>query len=396
MKKLKKSWLAVSVVVTSFVMAPQQGVAGDLRLTLVVYDHAHLSEAKLAEVENTTSEIFRRTGVQLVWIEGFGYAAKRRDVLTPAREDPATLVVKLQPESEAARYGVRSVCGGIGFASGAIIFVPRTDPTSAVSDVTRISHVIAHEIGHLILGSNPHSLVGIMRGTLFQEDWTKAAQGTLGFTRGQKRQMLEWLVKRNHRDEAPGNRPAGGDSQQQVRVHVFNIDAISAGLLTQSEMETSFVFRRAGIELSWMDGVVRAKEVLENAREHPSWDSMDLGLRIYTRVMVPEVHLEKNTLGFVIMPGTQASVLFDRVRQFASETESPIEFVLGATMAHEIFHLLTENNGHSRTGIMQAAWSRADMQAMAHGSLSFTSTEEDQLRGEISKRAQQNTATAGP
>src|SRR5882724_4618176 len=99
MEKLKKSWLAVSVAVTFFVTAPRHGVAGDLRLTLVVYDHAHLGEGKLVQVESTASEIFRRTGVQLVWIEGFGYAARRRDVLlTPAREDPATLVVKLQPE----------------------------------------------------------------------------------------------------------------------------------------------------------------------------------------------------------------------------------------------------------------------------------------------------------
>lgn len=83
MEKPKKSWLAVTVVVTSFVMVPRQGVAGDLRLTLVVYDHAHLGEEKVAEVESITSEIFRRTGAQLVWIEGFAYAAKRRDVLTP-------------------------------------------------------------------------------------------------------------------------------------------------------------------------------------------------------------------------------------------------------------------------------------------------------------------------
>jgi hypothetical protein len=196
MEKLKKSWLAVSVAVSFFVMAPRQAVAGDLRLTLVVYDHAHLSEGKLAEVENTTSEIFRRTGVQLVWIEGFAYAENRRDVLTPAPEDPATLVVKLQPESEAARYGVPSVCGGIGFASGAIVFVPRIDPRSTVSDVTRIGHVIAHEIGHVLLGPKAHSTVGIMRGTLLRQDWENATQGTLGFTKSQNQQIRTWIAER--------------------------------------------------------------------------------------------------------------------------------------------------------------------------------------------------------
>src|SRR5438309_928668 len=134
MEKLKRSWLTVAVVLAFFVTSPRPGVAGDLKLTLVVYDHAHLGERKLAKVESAASEIFRRAGVQLLWVEGFAYAAQRRDVLNPAPEDPATLVVKLQPESEAARYGVRSVCGGIGFAGGAIIFVHKSDQRGAVSD----------------------------------------------------------------------------------------------------------------------------------------------------------------------------------------------------------------------------------------------------------------------
>jgi hypothetical protein len=196
MRKLKESWLAAAVVVTFFVMFPKQSMAGDLKLTLVIYDHAHLGERKLAEVESTASEIFRRAGVQLVWVEGFAYAAQRRDVLNPAPEDPATLVVKLQPESEAARYGVRSVCGGIGFASGAIIFVRKFDPGSSASDVTRLGYVVAHEIGHVLLGPNAHSIAGIMRGTLLQQDWENAAQGTLGFTHSQNQQIRTWISER--------------------------------------------------------------------------------------------------------------------------------------------------------------------------------------------------------
>jgi hypothetical protein len=36
--------------------------------------------------------------------------AERNGALDPPPDDPATFVVKLQPESEAVRYGVRSVC----------------------------------------------------------------------------------------------------------------------------------------------------------------------------------------------------------------------------------------------------------------------------------------------
>ena len=125
-------------------------------------------------------------------MEGFAYAAERHGVLNPPPEDPATLVIKLQPESEAARYGVKPACGGIGFESGAILFMRRFDST-------HLGYVIAHELGHIMLGANAHAFVGIMRGALRPEDWEKAAQGTLGFTNSQNQQIRTWIEQRSHR-----------------------------------------------------------------------------------------------------------------------------------------------------------------------------------------------------
>ena len=48
----------------------------------------------------------------------------------------------------------------------------------------------------MVLRPNAHS-IGIMRGKLLQEDWTKAAQGTLGFTRSQKQQIRTWIAERH-------------------------------------------------------------------------------------------------------------------------------------------------------------------------------------------------------
>jgi hypothetical protein len=181
--------LAITLILTAVLTTSRCLAADTLRLTLVIYDHAQVVPTTLAAAENTVSEIFAHADVQLVWRDGFAYAAERRAALNPAREDPATLVIKLQPESEATRYGVRSVCGGIGFPSGAIIFVRNFDST-------HLGHVIAHELGHMLLGRNAHALVGIMRATLLSEDWEKAAQGTLGFTRSQNQQIRAWIAER--------------------------------------------------------------------------------------------------------------------------------------------------------------------------------------------------------
>src|SRR5260370_23367542 len=79
---------------------------------------------------------------------------------------------------EAARWGVRSECGGIALGSRAIIFVRSVTPKiSAESAATHLGYVIAHELGHILLCPNAHSIDGIMRRTLLQEDWAKAPQG---------------------------------------------------------------------------------------------------------------------------------------------------------------------------------------------------------------------------
>ena len=191
-------WILAQIIMRCHVEAAQgaRQKQSDPPLTLAIYNHAHVSEQTLTDVESVASEIFRRAGVQLVWLDGFAYAAERRKTEIPTPEDPAILVVKLQPKSEVARYGVRSVCGGLGFESGAIIFVPSSDARGGTPNAGSLGYILAHEIGHMVLGPNAHSLVGIMRGTLNEEAWTQAEQGSLGFTKSQAGQIRTWIAKR--------------------------------------------------------------------------------------------------------------------------------------------------------------------------------------------------------
>src|SRR5260370_40588235 len=104
--------LVLSLIMTFVAVAPRCLAASTQRLTLVIYDHAHVGPETLVAAENTVSEIFGRANVQLIWLDGVAYAAQRHGALNPPPEDPATLVVKLQPESEAVRHGVRAACEG--------------------------------------------------------------------------------------------------------------------------------------------------------------------------------------------------------------------------------------------------------------------------------------------
>lgn len=171
-------------------ITPRYLAERDPRLTLVIYDYVHLDEQTLADAERTTSHIFERAGVRLIWREGFSYAAQRHNAVVSEPEDPTTLVVKLEPESGAAQYHVLSNCGGIALGPNATVFVRQFDGTW-------LGTIIAHELGHILLGPNAHSVIGIMRPTLLPEDWVKAEQGTLGFTRSQNKQIRKWIAVRN-------------------------------------------------------------------------------------------------------------------------------------------------------------------------------------------------------
>jgi hypothetical protein len=206
MEKRLGSWLLTSLGITVFAGAPGPMAMSDLKLTLVIYNYAHVTGETLTNAENRAAEIFRDAGIQLIWRDGFAYAAERQKAEIPQPEDPATLIVKLQPASDAARYGVRLACEGIGLPSGAIVFVRTSDGKDPGSAGAHLGYIIAHELGHILLGPNAHSIVGIMRGTLLQDDWEKAAQGTLDFTRSQKRQIRTWIAERSGSWSASRNR----------------------------------------------------------------------------------------------------------------------------------------------------------------------------------------------
>ncbi len=61
-----------------------------------------------------------------------------------------------------------------------------------------LGRVMAHGIGHLLLGANSHSSAGIMHSRWFGEDLTLAGRRHMLFTAEQSRQMKTRLTERAH------------------------------------------------------------------------------------------------------------------------------------------------------------------------------------------------------
>jgi hypothetical protein len=145
-------------------------------LLVRVYDNAGVAGAERKRAYARANEILARVGLDAAWLEcparGFGWL--KSDCNTPPA--PGELVIRLvRTTPEARRHRPRAlgyslVDAGTGAATLATIFTDRVHLLAHQSQAERaavLGRAIAHEIGHLILGTNGHSATGLMR-----EHWT--------------------------------------------------------------------------------------------------------------------------------------------------------------------------------------------------------------------------------
>ena len=198
------SSLAIPLVVSfaagnGWARNPITGDDGEqLHLTVVAHIHAPIPEKDLATAERVASEIFQRAGVELSWVDC--PRTRQADQLNPACTAPlstADIHLTWIPDLiEDSQMGM-SVMGGAHPTPppnrGQIAFIcyaraKRLLPDPSDVELTLgqlLGHGIAHEIGHLLLGTNSHSPSGLMSARWSLKELRLAACGRLSFSRDQ-------------------------------------------------------------------------------------------------------------------------------------------------------------------------------------------------------------------
>jgi hypothetical protein len=201
------SHIGICAVLTLSFLAPSclaqnvpatKAVKTDVQVS--VYDDATVPPGILAAAEVQVRRIFQHAGVEILWLNCF----KRAEIVLPAGchvIGSNHLVLKILPHAIGAQVRDRNdVLGtatldeqGVGYYGYAFY-----DRIQQMAEARRLAsallgHVFAHEIGHLLLQSNSHSISGIMSGRWAGGELRRISEGTMFFMPKESKIMQERL-----------------------------------------------------------------------------------------------------------------------------------------------------------------------------------------------------------
>jgi hypothetical protein len=162
--------------------APRAEPLEPLTIEVVTVNQARIPRETVKRAEQVATRIFLAAGIRLEW------TSSAPDAVEPYRETAQQLKIHIVPDSPMKQAGRR-----LGVAER---LVDNSDKRTFVFynqivDLARLNgvdiapilgHVLAHEMGHMLLPYGSHTLQGIMR-----EEWDRAqfeaiAKGILTFT----------------------------------------------------------------------------------------------------------------------------------------------------------------------------------------------------------------------
>jgi hypothetical protein len=136
--------------------------------------------------------------------------------------------------------------------------------------------------------------------------------------------------------------------------------------LARAQNVASGIFAASGIELQWTQTPVEGRRVRLTIVKH----------RLKG--------LPKRAVGYATLtpPGSEsyAIVSLPAVAEVAESEDAALEIVLGASLAHEIGHVLLRSSAHSPAGVMSPRFTRRELRLAASGRLLFSTQERERLR----------------
>lgn len=172
--------------------------AGEAAVTVRVHRAPGLGGAWPDQAAGIAADIFQQAGVSVGWISCTGRALGRPECTrAPA---PTEFVVRIRaardhPGSQGCGVSLQPVAGSGHYVTIFHDCIAAAADELGLAEAVVGAHVIAHEIGHLLLPAG-HAMRGLMRETLDGSDWSLAARENLRFTPDEARQIHDGIRRR--------------------------------------------------------------------------------------------------------------------------------------------------------------------------------------------------------
>ena len=200
-KMLRSSfWLVVAVTLSSSPVCSRVPAGEELQVTISVHNDAGMLPGILLSAESEASRIFRRSGIEVHWLN---CPLPAEGPEAPAQCEVADFPAHLQLRIAKHSRNLNSFTLGISYLSSdgsgcyADLFYSRVEEmheSSHVSLASILGHGVAHEIGHLLLGTNSHAGTGIMRARWQSGELASVSKGALFFSSIQSQEMRNKLA----------------------------------------------------------------------------------------------------------------------------------------------------------------------------------------------------------
>jgi len=203
LKTLRRSlWLGVVLTVSCSSVWPKVPPVKQLPVTVSVHNDVAIPMGVLLKAESEASRIFLESGVELRWLNCSPPSASANPSGCATASFPRNLQLRIVKRS----LNLNELTLGISYLSAdgtgcyADLFYDRAlslHETNQLSVAAILGHGFAHELGHLLLGTNSHAPVGLMRARWQPADLASASQGRLLFSPLESQQMRYTLASGN-------------------------------------------------------------------------------------------------------------------------------------------------------------------------------------------------------
>lgn len=196
--------LGLGLVLFGSLFVPAARGQGDLaHLRVSVFNSSPISPYTIERAESEAGRILLYVGVEVIWLNC------PQDTLREAslgRCTEASFPLHLHLRIVRVSRGLNASTVGISFSAEdgqgcyADLFyqpIQQLKEETHVSASVILGHAMAHELGHLLLGTNSHSPSGLMRAHWTREDLTNASKGNLQFSREQSLRIMSRVAHAN-------------------------------------------------------------------------------------------------------------------------------------------------------------------------------------------------------